>query len=235
MIARSSLRWLCAVCLAIAALTSAGAADILTLDADWKQIDVPGHPAAEISLRDDGLARLVSAGGVSFFYRPVRLSATDSLTASWRWRVEGNFPPSDLTRQGGDERPLALHLWFDHPDSREPLFGTLARAYGYPRVTHVLTYVFGGDGQGGTSFINPYFSAGKVVVLRSGDLANGVWFDEVRDLQADIRRAFAGYVDHRHLRFVALSADNDDLGGQSTGEIRDLYFGPELPDQGASQ
>lgn len=235
MIARFPFRQLCVVSLVFATMTTASAmaADILSLDADWKQLDVPGRPAAEISLRDDDLARLVSSGGVSFFYRPLRIPESDRLTARWRWRAEGNFSPSDLTRQGGDDRPLALHLWFDQPDSSETLFGTLARAYGYPRVTHVLTYVFGGDGQGGALFANPYFPGGAVMVLRAGDMANGVWLEENRDLQADIRRALDGQVEPDHLRFIALSVDNDDLGGQSTGEIRGLHLGPDSADPGS--
>ncbi|MEQ9329667.1 MAG: DUF3047 domain-containing protein, partial [Rhodospirillales bacterium] len=95
---------------------------------------------AEIVI-SDGRADIATKDAVRFAYRPVERNAAE---LAWRWRVRGDFTASDMTESGRDDRPLAIHLWLDSPAADDVLFGTLARLIGFPRVTHVLTYAWGG-------------------------------------------------------------------------------------------
>lgn len=203
------------------------AADLLDAGREWKSLTVPGRPASSFTFTAPARIEIEASAAVGFLYRPVSLTdVREGATLSWRWRVDRTIPPRNQFRAGEDDRPIAVHLWFDHPDSETSLFGDIPRLLGYPRITHALTYVWGGSHAPGTIKPNPYFAQGRILVLASADAPVQQWLTETRDVQADIKRAFGDDADLAHLRYVALSADTDDGGDHSLAQITSLAWGP---------
>lgn len=215
---------LAAAALTAALATPASAEGLLSAPSAWRFLGAPGEKEAEFVFQEDALA--VSAdGAVGFLYRP----AAGAPTLSWRWRVDRPIPPSDQAREGADDRAIAVHLWVDTGRREELAFGPLARLYGYPTVTHLLTYVWGGVREPEALVANPYYERGAVMVVRSSAEPSGRWAMERRDLAADLARAFGDAVRVEHIKYLAVSADTDQRGGDSRARIADLRFEEDRP------
>lgn len=199
-----------------------------SLPGSWRRLDVPGKKMAEFRVLESGAVEVRSDGAVGFLVRPVDSVEQVRSTLRWRWKVEETGPLTDLARQGGDDRPLAVHVWFPKdPDEIgfwDSLKRTAADLMGYPLPGKVLTYVWGGQQERGAKFANPYLDGdGAIIVLRPGSSEPRRWYEEDIDFRADFQMAF-GYAPPAP-SFVAVSADSDDLGGRTAGRIVGLEFG----------
>ena len=194
--------------------------------AGWQELTLPGKAANRYVLTADGAIQVTSESGTSFLYRPLSEDERREPILTWRWKVDASGPPTDLTRVGADDRPLAVHIWF-RDSAGEGLWPRLRRATlgvpGYPVPCHVLTYVWGGTEAAGTPLANPYLDGtGALIVLRPGTTPTGQWYRERVDIAADYRRAFG--VNPRDPAFVAISADSDDTASRSAGTVANLTF-----------
>jgi hypothetical protein len=201
--------------------------------AGWKEISVPGRRDNRFSA-DGGDLVIASERAVSFLYAPVpAFDQRAPARLAWQWRVDRDFPSSDLAAKGKDDRPLAVHVWFPAPDARRS-GGFMRRLYagmiGVPEWGRAITYVWGGRDAVGTVIDNPYMDGreGVLIVLRSTGTPTGVWLPEDVDVVADYRKAFAG--EPPPPSFVAVSSDTDDTRQSSLARLRDLRFeaGPDL-------
>lgn len=83
----------------------------------------------------------------------------------WQWRVDRDISATDLSAKGKDDRPAAVHLWFE--DKSASASGALGSLVGKPCVGYLMTYVLGGKQRAGSVIRNPYFpKKGMVIVLR---------------------------------------------------------------------
>jgi hypothetical protein len=221
---RPRFRLSAAVAATILAIASSAAADLLTERADWQQLDVPNRPAASFNFtqlkagRDE--LRVRTDKSVAFLYRSITLTQQPRMVF-WRWRLDRPFAHTDLTAKGKDDRPLAVHLWFSDPD-QPSVFGTLGWIFGYPHITHTLTYVLGGQHRPGSIVTNPYYDNGAVLALRGTSVRTGHWYTEMRDIKRDIEASFPSMPTMKTLKYIAISADTDDLGGTSTARLSGL-------------
>jgi hypothetical protein len=207
-------------------------ADLLTPSSAWTRLTVPNEPATEFRWREDGGLAVRADNAVAFVHREVEPDA-HAAVASWRWRLDQGIPPTDQARRGGDDRPVAVHLWFDTGNDDETLHGTMARLWGYPTVTHALTYVWGGTRPAGTFLENPYYKRGELIVLQPSDAPTGAWMRERRDIAADLKRAFGDGVQVSDLDYVAISADTDDTDTRSRALLNDLRLQPRQDRDGS--
>lgn len=214
-----------AAAMSLAMLTSGApkaAESLLETRSPWRTLDVPGETAATFAFLTGGEVVGRAEAAVGFLYRPVETTTTELV---WTWRVDEAPPPAPQFTAERDDRPAAVHLWLAKPDVSPTLFGGFAEFLGYPRVTHVLTYVWGGPADGPITGANPYHGRGRVMVLQSAATPLGAWRMERRTIAADLRAAFGDDVALRHLQYVALSIDTDDLGGRASTRFRGLMFG----------
>lgn len=183
----------------------------------WRFVGAPGVPDAVFEFDKDAL--VVSAeAALGFLYRPA--PAADTL--AWRWRVDRPIPPSDQAVKGADDRAVAVHLWFDTGRPEDLVFGSLTRAYGYPRVTHLITYVWGGTRPRESIVANPYYERGVVIVLQPGQTPPDAWRTERRDIAADLLWAFGDDVRADDLAYVAVSADTDHFNQNAAARVAEL-------------
>ena len=214
-------RLLAALTVALAA--GAAAADLLADAADWAPLRHPVRPDAAFDFGDGRVAvKGRSALGVRFRDAPPGLTAL-----SWRWRVDA--APAEVRHdlRGADDRAVAVHLWFDDgEDAADQRYGPLLRLLGYPRVTHALTYVWGGPPPVGVVIESPYHARGRLMVLRDDAAPAGVWLAETRDAAADVARAFGpGAGPTTPPRYIAISTDGDDTGAVTAAAVADLRAG----------
>ncbi|SEA81147.1 DUF3047 domain-containing protein [Rubrimonas cliftonensis] len=201
-----------ALMLAAAAL----AAPALRAEGAWRFLAPPWARAARLAAAGAEI-ELEADGAVGFLWRPAAARPGDMLR--WRWRVDAAPPPTDPAARDADDRPAAVHLWLDA--GRGPtLFGRLAEALGQPRVTHALTWQWGGTRPAGTRLANPYHAPSAILVLRGAGEPLGVWREEARDVEADLRAALG--VGAASVAALAISADTDDAGGLARARIAGL-------------
>jgi hypothetical protein len=210
------------VCLA----GSTAFAELLESRNSWKELHVPNRPAAKFSFKHTregpGGLTVETDKSVAFLYREVTGEASQfPRSLAWRWRLELAFTHTDLSTKGKDDRPLAIHLWFSDPD-QPSVFGVLGWVFGYPHITHTLTYVLGGNHRPGSVVTNPYYDNGAILVLRGKAVATGRWYTEMRNIERDIKASFPSMPMMKTLKYIAISADTDDAGGASLARIKDL-------------
>lgn len=189
----------------------------------WQVLSVPGQaPAIFAAGPDAGEIEVRTNGSVGFLYRPV--TAFESTGAlKWRWRVDKSGPHTDQSEKGGDDRPLAVHLWFPAREDDWSLTDWFYDLFGVPVVGHALTYVWGGRAEVGTSFANPHLPPGRgVITIAAGGPDAGDWRTQHIDYGADFARHFGRPAPAPE--YLAISGDTDDVGGMSVARISGLRF-----------
>ncbi len=197
-------------------------------ESGWKIHTPRGKTAAEFEVVQDGALTISAEGGVSFLYRDVPKQFGGYSQLSWDWRVDRDFPPTDLSTPGVDDRPLALHVYFD--DAGAGLMGRIGGMFGLPTGGYVMTYVWGGGGLPGTVVPNPFMKDGKgalIILMPSDPSQLPSWHDVQVDLAADYQRVFG--IAPPRLRGLAISSDTDDTGATAQASIRKLNLSSAAP------
>ncbi len=207
-----------------ALLTPAYAGDIAFGDdlhaAGWRDLTFRNYAATQY-LADGGVLSIVAEQSSSMLYRQLAGERLAPRQARWAWRIDEGVGPTDLTKKGGDDSPVALYFVFSDEKTAERLAGktpSMLRMLG-ARNTTTLVYIFGGAEIG--PFESPYMTGrSQSIVVRPATAARGVWFAEKADLAADHARAFGAAP--QRLIAVAISSDSDDTGGRNAVFLRDL-------------
>ncbi|MFN0041871.1 MAG: DUF3047 domain-containing protein [Alphaproteobacteria bacterium] len=223
------MRSLCALILAVAALPALAASlpEGSGLEGSaWRLWTLASVPPTRFTSVEPGRIDITAEASFGLIYRSVSPDERAKAKLVWRWRVDRTIPPTDLSRRVGDDRPLAIHVWF--PDVESGLFSRLARALGHtlagvPLSGKVITYVWGGEVARDTVLPNPHMEGdGVLIVLRGAGDATGAWAGERVDWAADFQRAFGREAPPpTHL---AISADTDDGRGRAAGVVTGLAF-----------
>lgn len=185
---------------------------------DWKLLVLPDKEPAEFKVSKDGALQVEAMNAVGFLY--AQIDGASAKRLAWRWRVDKDIPPTDLSQSGRDDRPLAVHVWFPPKPEEVSFRDRLGSLFGYPMIGRVLTYVWGGTAERGAYMTNPHFDESKLIVLRSGATPTGRWFAEEIDIAADYEMAFGAKPPET--AYIAISADTDDAGGTSVAQLDDL-------------
>ncbi len=211
------------------------AGDAPAIDADltaqgWRLYQDSRWAPAHFRLLPDGAIEVSSDNSTSLIWRKLAGAEARKRRLSWEWRVDDIMPPTDITVKGGDDRPLALHVWFMKPREELGLFERLKAditeaLIGLPVHGRLLTYVWGGRGRIGDAQPNPHVGESSwMIVLRTGREELGRWRRESRDLEADYRAAFGEDPPARGI--IALAADSEDTATRSLARLRGLRFEP---------
>lgn len=197
-------------------------------DQGWTLFSKPDWPPAKFNLVAKETIEVTTDDSTSLIWREIPEPDRHKPNLSWSWRVTENMAPTDISVKGGDDRPLALHVWFeDDPDQvgffEGIKFDILEAIFGIPISGKVLTYVWGGTNERGHRQENPHVGDGsEMIVLRPGTTPEGQWFEEKVNVIADFERAF-GYLPVSH-KIIALAADSEDTDASSVAHIKELRF-----------
>ena len=194
----------------------------------WNTYTPRGKTPAQFSIGDDGALRIEAEQAVAFLYREVPKDGAQATSLSWLWRVDEDFPPTDLSQPGADDRPLAVHVFFLDQDAGllKRLTGSFGRFLQLPVYGRAITYVWGGSYEPGAMVANPFMPEGDgVLVIGQASLTeHDDWVRQTVNIAADFEAAF-GTTPSRILG-IAISSDTDDTGAVSVSRIRDITFIP---------
>lgn len=176
----------------------------------------------------DGRLEVLTERSVSLLYFPIPVDLAHTPCLTWRWRVDRTMEPTDLTRRGADDRPLAVYVAFPYVAAEAGMGDRLKRLLveqieGPDAPGRVLIYMWGGTGARGMRFLSPHIgAAGPMEILRPGDATLGAWQEERVDVAADYRRAFG--TPPPPTQYVAVAGDSDDTRSASAASVAGLTF-----------
>lgn len=204
------------------------AIDPLLVERGWTLFENSRWKPARFEATAEGAIRVTTDNSTALIWRNLQDDVKQRRYLSWRWRVDAAMPATDIRVKGGDDRPIALHVWFEDPPGRTSFFGSIRNTviealFGIPVSGRVITYVWGGTGKPGDAQTNPHIGDdGWMIVRRTGPAQPGKWLEERVDLAADFRRGFgeAPYA----ARMIAIAADSEDTQTASTALVRDIRF-----------
>lgn len=220
--------------LAYALLLPAGAVaedkaiDAKLTSAGWSLFESSKWQPARFARTGDGAIRVTTDDSTALIWREVGADAKRRRYLSWRWRVDAAMPPTDITVKGGDDRPVAVHVWFEDPPESRSFFAAIRASvlegiFGIPVSGRVLTYVWGGKGKPGDAQRNPHIGDDSwMIVRRVQGAKQGQWVEERVDLAADFERGFGEAPPPA--RIIAIAADSEDTHTASTAFVRDIRF-----------
>ena len=187
----------------------------------WRLMKFDGIPETVFESTADGAISVSTTASCGILFRRLDKDMRRPFV-SWRWKVLKGLPPTDQSLKGGDDRPIAVHVWFEPTVATAGFFRTMADMLGFDMPGRGLIYVWGGLGAGeGEVLINPYNAErSRIIILRGGRPPENVWMAERVDMAADYRRAYGE--DPPPPMYIAISGDSDDLQSKSLALIRDL-------------
>lgn len=193
----------------------------------WQLLSMPGKAVIRFSAAGGGAIAVNAWDSVGFLYREAADIPGSGRYLTWRWRVDAAPSPTDMSMKGMDDRPLAVHVWFNDTDGAASGWDLQTRLgawlFDRPLPGRMLTYVWGGVGERGQTIANPYREqAARIIVLRPGNSRLGVWHTETVDIVADFQSAFGERPGAP--AYVAISGDTDDKGGAAAGIVAGLSF-----------
>ncbi len=210
--------WILVICVISTTDSGAGEQNLLASEQFWKKLDVRNKRPTDFQISNDTV-EVVANGSVAFLYREIGPFMTSSPRLEWQWRIDRNIPATDQSVPKKDDRPLAIHLWFE--DGGTSLLGSVTSLLGRPKVGHLITYVWGGKRPPGTILPNPHYpKKGVIIILRNDPDGSDGWQTEKRDIAADFRRSFGSEPKLSTLRYVAVSGDTDDSQTSSRSRLR---------------
>lgn len=200
----------------------------------WRKVVWTGLQPATFSATSSRGVHIRAQGQGSFIARPLRGEAG---CLAWRWRVDAGPPATDLSRRGGDDRAIAVSVGFAGFSPQASLVlrtqhaMAQASAGGVNLPRSALTYVWGGTEREGAGRPNGFFPSpwtgglSQLRVLRPAEAPRGQWVEEVVDLGADWRAAFAGEQVPPMIE-VAISTDTDDSGARVDAQVENIRLVP---------
>lgn len=199
--------------------------DLTLSQSGWNELELPGKSPNRFQQIDGSTISVHSSASVSVLYRALQSHEVRARNLTWRWRVDESVPPTDPADKGGDDRNLAVHVWFadENVGLWKSLKSTVTRALGYPQIGKVLTYTFGGTGDRLRRLVNPHHDPdGMIILLRPSGTPLDKWYSERVDFYADYEQAFGE--PPTAPRYLAISSDSDDTQTRAQGLIADLAF-----------
>ena len=127
----------------------------------------------------------------------------------WRWRIH-QFPRG------------AREDWRKYSDSAA---GVYVIFNGYFRLNRIIKYVWSSSLKKGVVTESPYNRRTKIVVLRSGRVANGDWVEEKVDIFGDYQKIFGG--EPPKIEGIAILSDSDNTESTVEADYDDFLISVE--------
>lgn len=177
---------------------------------DWENKSFVGMTRYQrVWFKDSMVLKAESHQQASGLVKKQRIDLTKTPFLNWRWRIENRLKKHNEQTKSGDDYAARIYIIID---GGWTFWKTLA-----------LNYVWANTTDKGQSWENAY--AGKnamMLALRSSTDQTKTWYQEKRNVLADIRKYFGK--DIRHIDAIAIMTDTDDGRGQVTAYYGDIFF-----------
>jgi hypothetical protein len=134
----------------------------------------------------------------------------------WQWRPVLFPTNTDERKKEGNDSVLGLYVVF----GRWPFIKS-------------IKYIWSDTLPVGASFNSPFSKSAKIIVLRSGRTATGMWVTETRDVLADYQRVFGDSDPAPAAEGIAILTDSDNTNSHAIGDYADIEALP-LPEKNRS-
>ncbi|MCM8760783.1 MAG: DUF3047 domain-containing protein [Candidatus Omnitrophica bacterium] len=181
---------------------------------EWEEKIFKGRVLYKVEKSGDlSYVRARSDAAASALYYRIKLDARNNKPAlTWKWRVD-KFPekkaPESLETEKEDDFAARVYVIFP-----------AAFITNYK----VLEYVWAEKLPVGTTGTSPYSKNIKLMVLRSGLAADGVWSLEERDIVADYKRMF-GTSPEKDIGAVAFMTNTEHTGTSAEATYDEIRLG----------
>jgi len=178
--------------------------------------------------REDAGAIVVNGNSsVSVFYTDAKVSPSATPILRWKWRVDETPPATDLTKKGGDDRPISLIIGFAYDSANSSLGEKMKRMFvesvaGADAPGRVIDLVWGGTAPVASIAESPYSGySGRIKVMENSASGSG-WIEEEIDIAALYRSAWG--TEPPAITRIAISSDGDDTGSTVDARIANIRF-----------
>ncbi|MCB1866341.1 MAG: DUF3047 domain-containing protein [Chromatiales bacterium] len=158
--------------------------------------------------RDETVLRADASASASGLVREIRVDLTKTPILHWRWRVDAPLTGLHERTRDGDDYAARVYV-------------IVSGGWRFWR-TRALNYVWSGNQPAGANWPNAYTGNARMVAVRGTDDASGAWYEERRDVRADLRAQFSEEIDI--VDAVAIMTDTDQSKRDATGWYGAIWF-----------
>jgi len=152
-----------------------------------------------------------SLNSASGLVKKQRIDLQSTPILNWRWRIESRLNTTNEQVKEGDDYAARVYVIIS---------GGLAFWQ-----TKAINYVWANASSKGSSWPNAFAGEHAVMLaLRSSADPTGTWFNEKRNILADLKQYFGE--DIRYIDAIAIMTDTDNSHGKATTYYGDIYFTP---------
>jgi hypothetical protein len=176
----------------------------------WEEKRFSGKTEYQLVKEGDAtILKATSRATASGLFKKKRIDLQQTPYLNWRWRVDKPLQSLAEKTKSGDDYGARIYVVIDGG-----LFFWNTKAINYVWASTVPT---------GESWPNAF--AGKsamMVALRSSTDKAATWYQEKRNVYADLKEFFGPEV--RYIDAVAIMTDTDNSGQQTTAYYGDIFF-----------
>jgi hypothetical protein len=240
---RLSLLFVVTVLTGADVIAAGGAVELMSLEAGaavpapWQTIQLKSTiPVTryDVTVWDGELAiRSQAQASMSLLVRPISVDLQRTPILCWRWRSEQVLKAADITKKSSDDVSARVYVSMDMASSSMSLATRAALAiarnlFGRDVPDAALSYVWDNRQPPGTSLPSAYTDRARLVVLKNHESKLRTWFEERRDVLADIQAEFG--VAPLRITALALATDTDNTGeAAQAGFTRLRFVGRDQP------
>lgn len=161
------------------------------------------------SLGDTKVLSAQSRSAASGLFRKVHVDLSKTPYLHWRWRIEKRLGLMDEKQKSGDDYVARIYV-------------VVSGGWQFWK-TRAINYVWSGNQAVGSVWPNAFAGDhAMMMALRGRGDATGVWYEESRNVAADLEQLFGEKI--RYIDAVALMTDTDNAGGEAVSYYGDIYF-----------
>ncbi len=144
-----------------------------------------------------------------FLKQQINLNKTPFL--NWHWKVSQALKPANEKEKKGDDFAARVYV--------------IASTGPFIWQTKTLSYVWSSGQKIGDTWPSPYSEKVVMLALNNGSDLAGNWQAHRRNIQIDLKNAFAKTFDT--IDVIAIMTDTDNTGQKTTGWYKNFYFSEE--------
>ena len=163
-------------------------------------------------LKEQGYTQVLKAeshAAASGLVKTQRIDLDTTPYLNWQWRIEKRLGNMDEQTKSGDDYAARIYI-------------IVSGGWAFWR-TRAINYVWSANQEKEAVWSNAF--AGKnamMIALRGRQDAIGVWYQEKRNIRADLKQQFGENI--RYIDAVAIMTDTDNAGGDAVSYYGDIFF-----------
>lgn len=144
-----------------------------------------------------------------FLKQQINLNKTPFL--HWQWKISKALKSVNEKTKKGDDFAVRVYV--------------IASTGPFIWQTKTLSYVWSSSQEIGDTWLSPYSDKVVMLALNNGSYLQGSWQAHRRNIQIDLKNAFAETFDT--IDVIAIMTDTDNTGQKTTGWYKNFYFSEE--------